>query len=164
MANIGPNIAAIRERRILTASRESGRGDMTCDSRHGQRSQKSCGHFSIRRTPGLTEPERKDMNSQKNADRASVQSIVRRPGPGWRFVGSGVWDHDSGMRLHCLGLLVMPDGKMRRATEWPASDIAKGYIRVAGGNRKRGLMMWAMALLRIDGKVKRLDALFSRAN
>jgi len=105
---------------------------------------------------------REDMTTEENAaSRAHVHGVVRRPGPGWRFVGSGVWDHVSGMRLHCLGLLVMPDGKIRRATEWPSSDIAEGYVCVAGGNRKRGLMMWAMALLRIDGKVKRLEALFS---
>jgi hypothetical protein len=87
----------------------------------------------------------------------SVHSIVRRPGPGWRFLGSGVWDHVSGMRLHCLGLLVMPDGTVRREHE---TRLAEGYIRLAGGNRKRGLMMWALALHRIDRKVKRLQALF----
>lgn len=85
-----------------------------------------------------------------------------RPGPGWRQnkINTAVWDHYSGMRLHMLGLLRLPNGEMRQANQWPTSHLANGCIRVAGGNRKRGLMVWAMVMLRIDGKVKRLSEIF----
>lgn len=69
--------------------------------------------------------------------------IVRRPGPGWCFVGCSVWQHISGVRVHYLGMVLLPDGTVRREKE---SDLAKEYIRLAGGNRKRGLMMWALAV------------------
>jgi hypothetical protein len=85
---------------------------------------------------------------------ASDQPIVRRPGPGWRFVGSACWKHTSGVGVHVLGLAFMPDGTVRRASEWPASGMADGYIRLAGGNRKRGLMMWALALYHIQQKAE----------
>jgi hypothetical protein len=51
-------------------------------------------------------------------------------------------------------LAFMPDGTVRRASEWPASGMADGYIRLAGGNRKRGLMMWALALYHIQQKAE----------
>jgi hypothetical protein len=88
--------------------------------------------------------------------------IVRRPGPGWTFVGSGVWSHTSGINVHVLGLARMPDGRIRYEGQWPASGIARGCIRMAGGNRKRGLMMWALVLFRISEKAKRLDSMFQK--
>ena len=92
----------------------------------------------------------------------SVHAIVRRPGPGWQqnTITKAVWDHDSGMRLHMLGMLRLPNGEIRQANQWPTSQLADGCIRVAGGNRKRGLMIWALVMLKIDGKVKRLSEIF----
>lgn len=91
---------------------------------------------------------------------ASDQPIVRRPGPGWRFVGCSTWQHSSGVRVHYLGMALMPDGTVRREHE---TRLAEGYIRLAGGNRKRGLMMWALALHRIQEKSMRLAELFQIA-
>jgi hypothetical protein len=85
----------------------------------------------------------------------SSKLLVRRPGPGWRFVGSACWKHDSGVGVHLLGMAFMPDGTVRHESTWPSSQIASGYIRLAGGNRKRGLMMWALALYRIQVKAKK---------
>ena len=92
----------------------------------------------------------------------SVYSIVRCPGPGWRqnTITKSIWDHESGIRLHMLGMLRLPNGEIRQANQWPTSQLADGCIRVAGGNRKRGLMIWALVMLRIDGKVKRLSEIF----
>jgi hypothetical protein len=64
------------------------------------------------------------------------------------------------MRLHMLGMLRLPNGEIRQANQWPTSQLADGCIRVAGGNRKRGLMIWALVMLRIDAKVKRLSEIF----
>lgn len=85
-------------------------------------------------------------------------SIIRRPGKGWRQNGHhvAIWDHDSGMRLHLLGLLRLPNGELKSASKWPSSIVATGCIRVAGGNRKRGLMLWALVMLRVRKKVDRL--------
>jgi len=90
-----------------------------------------------------------------------VSGIIRKPGPGWKQHASNaaVWDHVSGMRLHLSGLLRMPDAAIIDSNRWPTSYVKNGYIRVAGGNVKRGMMMWAMAMLRIDAKVKRLAGL-----
>lgn len=65
------------------------------------------------------------------------------PGPGWVWVAGPVWDHESGMRLHLYGLLILPDGTRCWADRWVDSYIADRYVRIAGGNRKRGLMAWA---------------------
>jgi hypothetical protein len=75
--------------------------------------------------------------------------LPTRPGPGWRHVAGAVWDHDSGIRLHLLGTARMPSGVWRRASEWPASGLADDCIRICGGNRKRGLMVWALVLSEI---------------
>lgn len=66
-----------------------------------------------------------------------------RPGRGWRHVAGAVWDHASGLRLHMLGLVRLPDGSHVSANEWPHSRDAQRAMRIAGG-RRRGLMVWAL--------------------
>lgn len=66
------------------------------------------------------------------------ESMVMRPGYGWKHVSGPVFDHENGMRLHLLGTLRMPDGSFRSA----GLDALK-MIRINGGNRRRGLMAWA---------------------
>jgi hypothetical protein len=102
------------------------------------------------------------MSSEKTHPATRVHDVVRRPGPGWRqnTITKSIWDHESGMRLHMLGMLRLPNGEIRQANQWPTSQLADGCIRVAGGNRKRGLMIWALVMLKIDGKVKRLREIF----
>lgn len=99
------------------------------------------------------------MSEQNEAE---VQSVVRRPGRGWQqnTVTKSIWDHESGMRVHMLGMLRLPNGEIRRANQWPAIQLADMCIRVAGGNRKRGLMIWALVMLKIDRNVKELSELF----
>ena len=65
------------------------------------------------------------------------------PGNGWSHVSGSVYDHEDGIRLHLLGMLRMQNGDHVCATEWPESQIVRFYIRLNGGNRKRGLMAWA---------------------
>jgi hypothetical protein len=69
----------------------------------------------------------------------------KRPGIGWKHVAGSVWDHlPTGIRLHLLGMARLPDGRFVSANEWPTLMDSGEHIRIAGGNRKRGLMTWAM--------------------
>ena len=74
-----------------------------------------------------------------------------KPGPGWTYVGSSVWDHASGMRLHMLGMLRMPLGELVSANIWPESRGVWLATRLVGGSRKRGLMLWALWVLKNGG-------------
>jgi hypothetical protein len=41
--------------------------------------------------------------------------------------------------------LPLPTGERIICVEnWPHSQLAERWIKIAGGNRKRGLMMWAL--------------------
>ena len=71
--------------------------------------------------------------------------MTRKPGPGWRYLGSGTWECGS-VRVHMYGLTITPDTAIHWADTWPESEDARRFIRIAGGNRKRGLMLWAMWL------------------
>ena len=68
-----------------------------------------------------------------------------RPGGGWRHVAGPVWEHAGGARVHIAGLVKLQDGRYLHANKWPECRDAERLIRVNGGNRKRGLMAWAMA-------------------
>ena len=77
-----------------------------------------------------------------------------KPGRGWVNVGGAVWDHPSGIRLHVAGLLGLPSGEFLCANHWPESQAADRCVRIAGGSRKRGLMIWALWQLRDDAAAK----------
>lgn len=86
--------------------------------------------------------------------------MIRRPGPGWRIaIGrpcsptvcgppgdliGGVYDHPSGLRIHAAGVLLLPDGELIYGETWPESQLLRHAIRTVGGNRKRGVMVWAL--------------------
>ena len=82
------------------------------------------------------------MNEDYNL--APVERGVMRPGPGWRHLGGSVYEHSSGIRVHMLGLLKLQNGAKLNANQWPDSEDAARMIRINGGNRRRGLMAWAM--------------------
>lgn len=81
----------------------------------------------------------------------ALQSVrgatVRKPGPGWSrpSLNAPVWDHVSGLRVHSYGLVRMPDGSTTTAANDPCfwRTIAR-----QGGNRKRGVMVYALELVR----------------
>jgi hypothetical protein len=66
-----------------------------------------------------------------------------KPGKGWSHLGDAVWEHVSGVRIHVYGLAGL-NGEMLYANSWPESKEADRCIRIAGGSRKRGLMIWAL--------------------
>lgn len=63
---------------------------------------------------------------------------------GWKHTGGAVWDHTSGIRIHVQCLLLRPDGSVVRGTCCTESRNLDRAVRVCGGNRKRGVMLWAM--------------------
>lgn len=69
-----------------------------------------------------------------------------KPGQGWKFLGSGVYEYLDGRRLHVLGLCKLPDGRHVSATASEGYLLSIRMIRINGGNRKRGLMAWARQL------------------
>lgn len=72
----------------------------------------------------------------------------RRPGGGWTWLGSSVWEHSTGLRIHGLGAARMPDGTHVSGMSWDQYFPLARAIREQGGNRKRGLMVWGLSLLK----------------
>lgn len=74
--------------------------------------------------------------------------MKHRPGPGWtHWLLSPVHEHISGIRVHMMGTISLPLPTGERiiyGENWPHSQSAERWIKIAGGNRKRGLMMWAL--------------------
>jgi len=77
---------------------------------------------------------------------------ARRPGQGWTHIGGAVYEIN-GTRLHINGLARLPSGQFVSAERWPAYQEARKFIRMNGGNRKRGLMAWAKTLNEVDDDV-----------
>ncbi len=73
--------------------------------------------------------------------------MITKPGIGWKQLGQGVWEHVSGLRIHMLGGVRLPDHRSVWAESWPISQELYKFIRIAGGNRRRGLMMFGLSLL-----------------
>ncbi len=71
-----------------------------------------------------------------------------RPGPGWKHLGCAVYEHSSGMRIHTHGLCRFRGGPFIDGTMWPEWQKLNMAIRVNGGNRRRGVMVWALEYMR----------------
>lgn len=86
------------------------------------------------------------MNNTQDqpAQAGQVERRVIRPGPGWRHLGGAVYEHNGGIRVHMLGFVKLKNGKSLSASQWPESQDVARMIQINGGNRRRGLMAWAM--------------------
>jgi len=66
-------------------------------------------------------------------------SLPRRPGAGWKQISGPVWEHTSGLRVHVLGMAMLPDGE----------NQAKGgkarWRGMAKGQRRKGASAAARA-------------------
>lgn len=71
-----------------------------------------------------------------------------RPGAGWKHIAGAVYEHANGTRVHLLGTIRLPNGEFVSAHKWPESKDAGRFVRINGGNWKRGLMAWAAQLTR----------------
>ena len=74
---------------------------------------------------------------------------IYRPRPGWKQISGQVWEHTSGARIHTIGMVRMPNGKRWWINNWTESQIGHKMIAINGGNRKRGLMAWAVSLVEL---------------
>ena len=75
----------------------------------------------------------------------TAKAGVLRPGPGWTCLGGPVWEHTSGTRVHWSGPIVrLPDMSMPPVYLGMRLNTV---IRANGGNRKRGVMAYALTLL-----------------
>jgi hypothetical protein len=83
--------------------------------------------------------------SKESNGRDPVERQYICPGPGWRHLAGAVYEHNNGTRMHMLGLVRLPSGEFLNASKWPDCHDAARMIRINGGNRRRGLMAWAMA-------------------
>lgn len=63
-------------------------------------------------------------------------------GNGWKHLGGAVWKRD-GLRIHIYGLCRLRDSTVVVGTRWPEDKRFCWWIRVHGGNRRRGCMAWA---------------------
>lgn len=90
-------------------------------------------------------------DKQDDASSAPVERRVMRPGNGWKHIYGPVYEHKSGARIHTLGYLRLPNGDFFSDTKYPESLEARRIVRINGGNKKRGLMAWAMTY---NAKVK----------
>ena len=76
-----------------------------------------------------------------------------RPGPGWRPAGCPVYDHVSGIRIHAYGMYWPPGSKVSvNGRVYPESLRLHRFIAINGGNRKRGVMAWALAMCKKGGE------------
>ena len=71
-------------------------------------------------------------------------SLNLRPGKGWKQLCGAVYEHNSGIRIHMLGLIRLPHGNILYATRWPLIEELCTLIKINGNNRKRGLMTLAI--------------------
>ena len=77
-----------------------------------------------------------------------MDKIITKPGKGWVYLGSSVWEHESGTRIHLNGLVRLPD-KQSFFSLYDSRVNSFGHycIEVNGGNKRRGLMTWAVNLI-----------------
>lgn len=69
-----------------------------------------------------------------------------KPGKGWVRLNDSVCKHEDGQRIHVAGIIRLSDGTIVSANTWPESEHVNRFVRINGGNRKRGLMAWARSL------------------
>lgn len=80
-----------------------------------------------------------------------------KPGPGWSapYWATPCYDHvPTGIRVHTYGLANFQDGSQVIGTTWPESAELDRFIRINGGNRKRGVMAWALSIYKLANPSK----------
>ena len=68
--------------------------------------------------------------------------------PGWKPLGGAVYEHTSGIRAHAYGVCGLSPEPLVFGNQWPESQCLDHFVRLCGGNRRRGVLAWAMHLLR----------------
>jgi hypothetical protein len=74
----------------------------------------------------------------------SIKNIILRPGPGWRQLKGPVWEHKTGTRIHVSGLILRDANGEILDNERVHLALLHKLIAINGGNKKRGLMAFAL--------------------
>ena len=90
------------------------------------------------------------------ANVGQLNRLVMRPGSGWLHLGGPVWEHSTGARIHAGGMIRLPDKTHLSLSNWPESQLGRRLVLINGGNRKRGLMAWAVNLVKHNVPHERL--------
>jgi len=77
-----------------------------------------------------------------------MKPTIYKPGLGWKHLGGPVWEHCCGWRAHVGGICGLPVEPIVDGNMWPESRSLDRFIAINGGNRKRGVMTWAMHVYR----------------
>lgn len=70
--------------------------------------------------------------------------MILKPGPGWKQLKGPVWEHEKGIRIHTSGLILRINGKSAPVDEFANMGMLYKLTKINGGNRKRGLMAFAL--------------------
>jgi len=70
--------------------------------------------------------------------------MVLKPGIGWKQLKGPVWEHKKGVRIHISGLILRIGGISAPVDEFNNRDLLNKLVKVNGGNKKRGLMAFAL--------------------
>ena len=89
-------------------------------------------------------------NEKGDSASGQVERIHMRPGPGWNHFDGPVWEHTSGSRIHLAGMIRLPNGTHLWLSNWHEGRLGRLLVQINGGNRKRGLMAWAMTLVEVE--------------
>jgi len=74
-----------------------------------------------------------------------MDNLTLRPGPGWKHLKGPVWEYKNGIRIHTAGLVLRDQtGKTAPVDEFGHRRFLYHLIKVNGGNKKRGLMAFAL--------------------
>ena len=64
----------------------------------------------------------------------------------WKYLGSGVSESISGVRIHTLGLIQNSAGEQYNLYDAHVFPVFCHFIKIMGGNRKRALMATAESI------------------
>ena len=71
--------------------------------------------------------------------------MKRKPGRGWEHLGGAVWERTV-TRIHVGHAMCRMGGEWVPGEIWPVSFDVRRHIAEQGGNRRRGIMVWALTL------------------
>lgn len=85
--------------------------------------------------------------AEERRGKIPLKRLVIRPGSGWHQIKGAVWEHISGIRIHCAFPLVRLSEKQASMSIHQAPGGSKLFwklFRINGGNKKRATMAWAL--------------------
>ena len=81
-----------------------------------------------------------------NGLKMNIANLQLSPGIGWTHLGGAVYEHISGTRIHIGGMVKLLDNTYLSLNNCHENELGNLLVAINGGNRKRGLMAWAVNL------------------